>query len=60
MVDFEGAKMENKINFTNRLIKIVKQRKTSPIINKQEDGYKANRRANKTLSHDSYSYNDEE
>ncbi len=52
--------MENKINFTNRLIKIVKQRKTSLVISKQEEGYKANRRTNRSLSHDSYSYNDEE
>jgi len=52
--------MESKINFTNRLIKIVKQRKTALVVNKQQEGYKVNRRPNRTLSHDSYSYNDEE
>ncbi len=52
--------MENKINFTDRLIKIVKQRKTSIVVNKQNEGYKPNRRASKTLSHESYSHNDDE
>ena len=59
MTEYAGEKMENKNNFTNRLIKIVKQRKTSTVVIKQDEGYKSNRRINKSLSHDSYSYFDE-
>ena len=51
--------MENKINFTDKLIKIVKQRKTSIVVNEQNEGYKSNRRINKTLSHESYSYSED-
>ena len=48
--------MENKINVTKKLLKIVKRRKTSIIFNKQEDGYKRNRNVSRSLSYESYSY----
>lgn len=48
--------MDNSINFTQKLQEIIKNRKTSLIINKQEKGYKRNRNIIRNLSHESYSY----
>jgi hypothetical protein len=48
--------MDNKINATQKLLKIVKNRKTPVVINKQENSYVRNRRITRSLSYESYSY----
>lgn len=52
--------MENTINVTQKLLKIVKHRKTPIVVNKQESGYKRNRKMSGNLAHESYSYNPDE
>lgn len=47
--------MHNVINITQKLLKIVKDRKTPIIINKQESGYKRNKNTVRNLSPESYS-----
>jgi len=48
--------MNKTIDVTQKLLKIVKQRKTPLLVNKQENGYKRNKNVNKNLSYESYSY----
>ena len=52
--------MENTINVTQKLLKIVKNRKTPIVVNKQESGYKRNRKMSGSLAHESYSYDSDE
>lgn len=47
--------MENRNKVTEKLLKIVQNRKTKIVINKQESGYKRNRKMSGNLAHDSYS-----
>jgi len=47
--------MNNTIDVTQKLLKIVKQRKTPVLVNKQENGYKKNRNVSKSLAYESYS-----
>ena len=55
-----GVNMDNKINTTQKLLKIVKNRKTPVVINKQENSYIKNRRVSRSLSYESYSYDYDE
>jgi len=48
--------MNNTIDVTQKLLKIVKHRKTPIVVNKQENGYKKNRNVGRNLSYESYSY----
>lgn len=48
--------MNKTIEVTQKLLKIVKQRKTPLVVNKQENTYKKNRNLGKNLSYESYSY----
>jgi len=48
--------MNKTIDVTQKLLKIVKQRKTPLVINKQENSYKKNRSVGKNLSYESYSF----
>jgi len=48
--------MDKTIDVTQKLLKIVKQRKTPLVITKQENSYKKNKNVSKNLSYDSYSY----
>jgi len=52
--------MENKTNFTHKLLKIVKHRKTPLVINKQENSYSRKKMASRGLSHESYSYDSDD
>jgi len=52
--------MDNKINVTQKLLKIVKHRKTPVVVNKQENGYKKNRKVSRSLAYESYSYDSDE
>jgi len=52
--------MENKINITEKLMKIVKHRKTPSVVIKQENSYKQNRKVIGNLAFDSYSSNNED
>jgi len=52
--------MENKTNITEKLMKIVKHRKTQSVVIKQENSYKKNRRVIGNLAFDSYSNNNED
>ena len=56
----QGPIMENTINVTQKLLKIVKQRKTPIVVYKQESGYKRNSKINGNLAHESYSYGSDE
>jgi ribosomal protein S24E len=47
--------MDKTINVTKKLLKIVKQRKTPLVVNKQDNSYKKNRSVGKNLSYESYS-----
>ncbi len=46
--------MDSKINITQKLLKIVKNRKTLLVVNKQESGYNRNRKVIRSLSYESY------
>ena len=48
--------MDGKMDFTQKLNEIVKNRKTPLIINKQENSYKINKKSG-NLSIESFSYN---
>ena len=48
--------MDNAYDMTQKLLKIVKNRKTPVLINKQENAYKKNRTASKSLAYESYSF----
>ena len=50
--------MTNKINYTEKLQKIVKKRKTEIIINKQGKDKIGYRKTIRNLTHDSYSFDD--
>jgi len=52
--------MDNKINVTQKLLKVVRHRKTPVIVNKQEDGYKRNRKVSRSLSYESYPYDSDD
>jgi hypothetical protein len=52
--------MDNKVNVTKKLMKIVKHRKTPLVITKQEDNYNRTRKISGNLSYESYSYTIEE
>ncbi len=52
--------MDNKINATQKLLKIVKNRKTPLVVNKQENSYKRNKSSIRNLSYESYSYDSED
>ena len=52
--------MDDKINITEKLQKIVKQRKTPLIIKKQETGYRPSRSNSGSLAGEGYSYSSEE
>jgi len=52
--------MDDKINITQKLQKIVKQRKTPIVVKKQEHGYKPTRTTSGSLASESYSYSSEE
>jgi hypothetical protein len=52
--------MDNKINATQKLLKMVKNRKTPLVVNKQENSYVRNRRIIKNLSYESYSYDSDD
>jgi len=47
--------MNNTIDVTEKLLKIVRNRKTPILVNKQENAYKKSRSSSKNLSYDSYS-----
>lgn len=49
--------MVEKIDSTQKLIKIVKHRKTPVVVNKQENNYKRSKNSGKGLAYESYSYN---
>ena len=48
--------MDNKINATQKLLKIVKNRNTPLVVNKQKNSYLRNRRSSRSLSYESYSF----
>lgn len=48
--------MDDKINITERLQKIVKQRNVPIVVNKREIGYKNSKSSSRGLTGDSYSY----
>ena len=50
--------MANKLNYTEKLQKIVKKRKTSIIIHKQGPGRVGTRKTLRSLTHESYSFDD--
>jgi len=52
--------MDNKINVTQKLLKIAKNRKTPVVVNKQENSYVRNRRSIRSLSYESYSYDSDD
>jgi hypothetical protein len=52
--------MDNKIDVTKKLMKIVKHRKTPLVINKQENNYNRTKKIRSNLSYESYSYTSEE
>ena len=52
--------MDDKINFTQKLLKIVINRKTPIVVNKQENSYKRNRGSIRDLSYESYSYDSDD
>ena len=52
--------MNDTIDVTQKLLKIVKHRKTPLLVNKQENSYRKNRNASKSLAYESYSYESEE
>jgi len=52
--------MDNKINVTQKLLKIVKNRKTPLVVNKQENSFVRNRRISRSFSYESYSYDSDE
>jgi len=52
--------MDNKLNITEKLQKIVKQRKTPIVVKKQEIGYKSSRATGVSLAGEGYSYSSEE
>ena len=52
--------MDNKINATQKLLKMVKNRKTPLVVNKQENSYVRNRRIIKNLSYERYSYDSDD
>lgn len=52
--------IDDKINATQRLIKIVKNRKTPLVVNKQEKSFIRKRNVSTSLSYESYSYDSDE
>ena len=50
--------MTNKTNYTEKLLKIVKKRKTEIIIQKQGKSKVGYRKSLRSLTHESYSYDD--
>ncbi len=48
--------MDNTINVTQKLLKLVKHRKTPLIVDKQKNGYNKNRQVSRSLSYESYSF----
>ncbi len=52
--------MDNKINVTQKLHKIVKHRKTPVVVNKQEESYSRRRMTSRGLSYESYSYDSDD
>lgn len=52
--------MDNKINHTQKLLEIVKNRKTPVVVNKQENSFIKNRRICRSLSYESYSFNSDD
>ena len=52
--------MDDKINATQKLLEIIKKRKTPLVINKQEKSYARNRRVSTSLSYESYSYDSDD
>jgi len=52
--------MDDKINATQKLQKIVKQRKTPIVVKKQEVGYRSSRTTSGSLASEGYSYSSEE
>lgn len=48
--------MYKSIDMTQKLLKIVKHRKTPVLVNKQVNAYKKNRNQSKSLSFESYSF----
>ena len=52
--------MDDKVNVTQKLHKIVKHRKTPLVVNKQEDSYLRRRTVSRSLSFDSYSYDSDD
>jgi len=56
-----GVKIENqKLDITHKLLELVKKRKTSIVVTKQNSDYKATRRISRGYSGESYSYESEE
>ncbi len=52
--------MDNKINATQKLLKMVKNRKTPVVVNKQEKSYMRRRKISTSLSYESYSFDSED
>jgi hypothetical protein len=52
--------MDDKINATQKLLEIIKKRKTPVVINKQEKNYARNRRVSTSLSYESYSHDSDD
>lgn len=52
--------MDKKIKVTQKLLKIVKNRKTPVVVNKQENSYLRNRRVIRNLSYGCYSYDSDD
>ena len=48
--------MVKEINITQKLLKIVENRKTPVIVNKQENSYIRNRKGIRSLAYESYSH----
>lgn len=55
-----GVYMDNKINVTKKLVKIVKHRKTPLVITKQDNNYNRIKKISGNLSYESYSFTTEE
>jgi len=52
--------MDNKINATQKLLEIVKNRKTPVVVYKQENSFVRNRRISGNLSYESYSFDSDD
>jgi len=60
IIEIGGVNMDNKINVTKKLMKIVKHRKTPMVITKQDNNYNRIKKISGNLSYESYSYTNEE